>query len=191
MDLPDNPFWDFSLAAHRRPGVHEACLALQTDHDLDVNLLFYCLWAGALGCRLDRGLLDRALAAVDGWQEEVVRPVWRARWRLKPSFGGFPPARTEPLRRALVEIELTAEHLEQLQLAEAAPPNGDPELSAEVRAGLAAANLAAYLERFFTARGLDRPSAPELAEPLAALLAAAFPDLGRDCVRRLMSGNLP
>lgn len=55
------------------------------------------------------------------WQGEIVRPAWKARRRLKPHFAGFPETLTEPLRRALVTVELDAEHIEQLHLAEMVP----------------------------------------------------------------------
>jgi len=39
-----NPFWDFSLAVYRRPGVAAACLRLQDEAGVDVNLLLYFCW---------------------------------------------------------------------------------------------------------------------------------------------------
>ena len=44
MEFPENPFWDFSVEVHQKSGVHEACLSLQRDYTLDVNLLFFCCW---------------------------------------------------------------------------------------------------------------------------------------------------
>ena len=37
----DNPFWQFSLDAYQRDGVQPACLSLQDDWGLDVNVLLY------------------------------------------------------------------------------------------------------------------------------------------------------
>ena len=48
-DFPDHPFWDFSLIVYMTPGVGPACVALQEAHELDVNIVLFCLWAGASG----------------------------------------------------------------------------------------------------------------------------------------------
>ena len=49
-------FWAFSLEFYARPGVAEACLALQDRHGLDVNILLLCCWLGWSG----RGRLSPA-----------------------------------------------------------------------------------------------------------------------------------
>ena len=49
MDFPDIPFWDFSVALYSKPGVGAACLGLQDRHEIDVNILMFCLWMGAAG----------------------------------------------------------------------------------------------------------------------------------------------
>ena len=36
MDFPAHPFWDFALDVYRRPGVSDACLALQ-ERDVPVH----------------------------------------------------------------------------------------------------------------------------------------------------------
>ena len=48
MDLPSSRFWDFSLEIYAKPGVAQACLALQDECGADVNLLLFCCWAGPL-----------------------------------------------------------------------------------------------------------------------------------------------
>ena len=52
MDFPAHPFWDFSLALYRKPGVAAACLRLQDGPGLDVNLLLYACWTAANGAGL-------------------------------------------------------------------------------------------------------------------------------------------
>ena len=39
-----SPFWRFSLAFYRRAGVADACIALQEEAGVDVNLLLFLLW---------------------------------------------------------------------------------------------------------------------------------------------------
>ena len=81
-------FWSFSLQVYGKPGVAEACIALQDGLGLDVNLLLYCCWHGRAHRKLDEAALRHAMAAVEGWQREVVQPLRAVRRRLK---SGVPP----------------------------------------------------------------------------------------------------
>jgi len=190
MDFPDHPFWDFSLHLHERPGVPEACLSLQHLHGLDVNLLFFCCWtAGVLGRPLGREAVNRAVKAVAGWQEEVVRPVWKARRRIKEGFAGFPSTQTEPLRQTLIAAELDAEHLEQLYLAAAV--SIEPAEHVDPVAGIAAAasNLAEYLASFFGEGGTGDRSVipPDVGASLSILIRGAFPEGEEEGVRAALA----
>jgi len=186
MDFPDHPFWDFSVSVHSRPGVPEACLALQRGYGLDVNLLLFCCCAAVhQGRPLGREGVFRALAAVAGWQGEVVHPIWKARWRLKGGFEGFPSEQTESLRKALIAAELDAEHMEQLRLAEAVRFSARPEADDEARLAAAAANLADYIHAS-TGKGNPPPghqTGGNLVAPLTALLGGVFPGLNADRIR--------
>ena len=39
-----SPFWRFSLRFYRQPKVADACIALQEEAGVDVNLLLFLLW---------------------------------------------------------------------------------------------------------------------------------------------------
>ena len=186
MDFPAHPFWDFSVSVHSRPGVPEACLALQRGYGLDVNLLFFYCWAAVQeGRPLSRERVTQAADKVTGWQEEVVRPVWKARWRLKGGFGSFPPEQAEALRKTLIAAELDAERMEQLCLAEAVPVSARREADDGMRLAAAAANLADYL-RTPISDGKAPPGDPppdDLIQALSALVAGVFPGLDADRIR--------
>ncbi len=189
MDFPENAFWDFSVRVHQTPGVHEACLEMQTKYGLDVNLLFICCWVAERGGgSLDRERIEAAMAAVDGWQEEIVRPIWRARWCLKPSYKRFPKQWTEPLRQTLVKAELDAEHIEQLQLAESVKLTPQKNQSADDRAAQAVANLFAYLAVFSETRRIQL-NRNGISKPLVTLVSACFPSLNSSSMRSLIESN--
>ncbi len=172
---PENPFWDFSCAVYGRPGVAEACLALQDRCGLDVNILLFCCWAGARGQALGAAELGGRIDAVRPWQDQVVKPLRAARRWLKTQQT-VPNESAEALRQAIKARELEAERLEQVILAEGAPigeGQGTPVL--------AAAHLGAYA----SALGLA-PTAEDQAD-LATLLCGLFDGLRRDEALTLLS----
>lgn len=101
-------FWRYSLRAWRAPAIARTCLALQDGCGADVNLLLYCCWTGRAGRRLGARELRSALAAVARWQEEVVRPLRRARRAIAKSDPGL-----RRLRRRVAVAEIAAERVEQ------------------------------------------------------------------------------
>ena len=164
---PESPFWEFSLAVYGRPGVAEACLALQDRRGLDVNILLFCCWAGSRGQGLAAQEIAELIAAAGAWHEQVVVALRRARRWLKTQDAA-PGEPAERLRRAIKAEELEAERLEQLILAGTVPVaegEGDP--------ALAAANLGAYFAV------LDLLPGDEDRADLAALLAASSTSCGR------------
>ena len=51
---PGSPFWRFSLAFYRLPAVADACIALQEQAGVDVNLLLFLLWQATRGRELSQ-----------------------------------------------------------------------------------------------------------------------------------------
>ncbi len=114
MDWPDNPFWDFSLDLYRRPGVAEACLALQERHGIDVNLILYFVWLGVeRGVALSDDDVAATLAYVGGWHDTVVRPLRAVRSAMKHDTHGAPRDDANVLRVRIKACELDAERIEQ------------------------------------------------------------------------------
>ena len=162
-----NPFWDFSLAVYGRDGVEAACLALQDRHDLDVNLLLFCCWAGCRGHALSADDIGTLRKAVAPWRARAVEPLRNVRRWLKTQAVA-PAALAEPLRARIKADELAAEAVEQRLLVETVPVgagDGGP--------ALAAANLAAYLG------DLELVPDDRDAADLAALVRGCFPTLSR------------
>ena len=74
-----SPFWRFSLGFYRQPGVADACIALQDECGVDVNVLLFFLWLAAAQ-KADHGA-DQARAVWEQaalWRDDVVAPL-RAR----------------------------------------------------------------------------------------------------------------
>jgi uncharacterized protein (TIGR02444 family) len=160
-------FWRYSLRAWRAPAVAGTCLALQDRCGADVNLLLFCCWNGRAGRRLGARELRSALAAVARWQEEVVRPLRRARRAIAKDDRGL-----RRLRRRIAAAELAAERVEQELLGKRA--GGLRRSNAGVDCGIAArANLESYL------RFLGRRIARREARLMGVLARAACAGAGR------------
>jgi len=164
IDWPDNPLWNYALSLYARPGVAEACLALQERHGIDVNLVLCCCWAAAERRRLAEPDMRRLIDRVAAWHGAVVRPLRAVRRWLKPHTGDPLVA---ALRKRLAALEIETEHYEHIRLAEAAP--GAPAEEPESAANLAQGNIATY----FAVIGRDMTTDDTRA--IERIVAAAFP----------------
>ncbi len=162
-----NPFWAFSLKLYASVEVQQACLALQDDCGVDVNILLYLLWLSAHGEVLtDQGLQD-VLAAVEPWKAGVVVPLRTARRSLKSPPDGFDAVGAHSLRSVVKKAELESERLQQSCLYNLRPVGHRADDADAVAA--AAANLASY------ARALRR----ELAKAPVDCMLSSFAALLR------------
>ncbi len=183
MEFPDHPFWDFSLGVYGQTGVPEACLVLQSAHQLDVNILLYCLWFGASGRgTFDAADMTRVTGAVAEWHENIVRPMRAVRQRLKGGMEPAPEELSEPLRAGVQKLEIDFEHVEQLMLAAAIDraPGDNADGESRIRAALANAR------RYFDA--LDVHQSGNDRRSLAILLKSAFTDLDDELVAKICGG---
>lgn len=114
--MHDSPFWQFSLALYRQPGVPDACLQLQDESGADVNVMFYVLFLARNGRRIGAEDLHRIETLAGAWREDIVKPLRQVRRRLKSPPSGFRDDLTEQLRSEVKRIELEAERLQQLAL---------------------------------------------------------------------------
>lgn len=113
--------WPDMVSLYRRPGVGEACLALQAEFDADVPLVLTFVLADRAGQGLDAAAFDAVTAAASAWRGLAVLPLRRLRQALKASVAG--PAE-EAFRATVKAAELEAERLEVeriLALFEPAP----------------------------------------------------------------------
>lgn len=116
-DWPVSAFWTFSLRVYRCPGVASACLALQDDLRLDVNLVLLAAWAASTHRRLDAVTATRLRQVSEPYQSSVMQPLREARRRLADAFTAPPLAALAADRRErLKALELDCERLEQLAL---------------------------------------------------------------------------
>jgi uncharacterized protein (TIGR02444 family) len=104
-----------------QPDVPAACQLLQDRFDLDVNVLLFAAFLGAVRAQvLTPASLDTVCRGVDAWQCDVVRPLRGVRRRLKTGPTPAPNTDTTKLRSKihelieLAQLEVLGPTLEQI-----------------------------------------------------------------------------
>jgi uncharacterized protein (TIGR02444 family) len=157
------PFWRFSLRFYRQPEVADACIRLQEEAGVDVNLLLFLLWHASGKRALSAAEVAELERQIGPWREMTVVPLRTVRRALKSPPALVAPATAELFRTRIKAVELEAERLQQeamYELARAAPRGREAPSPAEA----ARANVAAYQAM----RGAAFPE-PAIATLLAAL----------------------
>lgn len=136
------PFWRFSLYFYRQSGVSDACIALQDDCGVDVNLLLFLFWLAADGRRLSADEVKKLDEKVRDWRNFTIIPIRAARRQLKGAPTLVDPIKQEAFRTTVKAVELEAERLQQeaLYAFTQSAPLGTP----AAPPAAARANVAAY-----------------------------------------------
>ena len=108
-----SPFWRFSLRFYREPAVADACIALQEEAGIDVNLLLFLLWHATRARVLSKKEVEELETAIAPWRDATVIPLRGVRRALKspPDLVTRPAA--EQVRTRIKAAELEAERLQQ------------------------------------------------------------------------------
>jgi uncharacterized protein (TIGR02444 family) len=107
------PFWRFSLNYYKQAGVSEACIALQDDCGVDVNLLLFLFWLASERQMLSADEVGKLDASIQSWRELTIIPIRDTRRKLKGAKTFVDPAKQEALRDKVKAVELGAEQLQQ------------------------------------------------------------------------------
>ncbi len=167
-------FWDFSVRAYSQPGVADACLALQDQYGLDVNLLLYCCWIGAFRGSIPESDLTAALEFSTIWSANVVRPLRQVRAWMKTTgcqSERLPRADCMAVRADVKATELAAERLQQIGLESLRESKPERRLSAQEQLEATVLNLTRYLTRLNLDR--ERVSSGDLATVVTAAIQAS------------------
>jgi len=161
-----SPFWRFSLQFYRLPKVADACIALQEDAGVDVNLLLFLLWQARQRRRLSTADVAALEAKIAPWRDATVVPLRSVRRALKSPPALVEAATAEAFRNRIKAVELEAERLQQEAMFALAPVGAEGSDPADA----ARANVAAY-EQMLSAR---------FPQEAAATLLVAFAAMPRE-----------
>jgi len=108
-----SPFWRFSLRFYRQDGVADACILLQEEAGVDVNLLLFLLWHARRKRTLSASEIAELERRIAPWREMTVIPLRTMRRALKSPPTLVDGATSELFRTRIKAIELEAERLQQ------------------------------------------------------------------------------
>jgi uncharacterized protein (TIGR02444 family) len=148
----ESSFWKFSLAFYADPAIAGICIDLQDRHASDVNVVLFVLWCASRHRSLSAYELERVVASISGWQNDVVRPLRGVRRNLKQLAADLALAPISALREAVKKQELEAERLQQSLMEAGFSDIGSPALDQ-------AATARSNVERYATFVGQVFPAA--------------------------------
>jgi uncharacterized protein (TIGR02444 family) len=115
-----SPFWRFSIKFYAEPGVAEACIALQDQAKVDVNILFFLLWNATQGRAYGKADVAEVERMIGAWRDMTVVPIRNVRRALKSPPPVMAAEAAEGFRTRIKAVELEAERLQQEALYELA-----------------------------------------------------------------------
>jgi len=138
-----SPFWRFSLRFYRQPEVADACITLQEQAGVDVNLLLFLLWHATKKKALSTAEISELEARIAPWRNTTIVPLRSMRRALKSPPALVGSATAELFRTKIKAAELEAERLQQEAMHAFAVPSLLGKDAASLEAA-ARANMAAY-----------------------------------------------
>jgi uncharacterized protein (TIGR02444 family) len=138
-----SPFWRFSLRFYRQDGVADACITLQEEAGVDVNLLLFLLWHATRKRSLSASEIAELERRIAPWRNMTVIPLRTMRRALKSPPALVAGAPAELFRTRIKAVELEAERLQQEAMHELVGPSAMGVASSSLEAA-ARANIEAY-----------------------------------------------
>jgi len=108
-----SPFWRFSVKFYAEPGVAQACIDLQDQAGVDVNILFFLLWNATQGRTFGNAEVADLERSIGAWRDMAVVPLRNVRRALKSPPPVMAPDAAEGFRTRIKAVELEAERLQQ------------------------------------------------------------------------------
>ena len=114
--LPEHPFWQFSCQLYQERSVKQACLGLQNQLGMNVNVVLFACWLAVSGRgRLQAADFTRIKRVIGHWHQSITAKLRHFRQQMSQQVAANDDFN---LVNAVQQDELVAEHIEQLLLAQ-------------------------------------------------------------------------
>ncbi|HED34416.1 MAG TPA: TIGR02444 family protein [Gammaproteobacteria bacterium] len=170
MKFPESPFWNYSTEIWTLTGVESACLELQDEFGININMLLYSCWTGSQLLCLNDDDLQILLDAINPLQT-IITPLRDSRKMMKQSLIAMPSSMIEQTLANIREMELNAEHMAQLALEKALDLKQLKKCADPSSIACCQSNLNAYLQTLDNISSIDTT-----AQKINQLLNAIYPD---------------
>ena len=173
---PVESFWDFSVRTYRTSGVPEACMSLQDEFDVDVNMFLYCCWVAARRGEFDAELWNDAIEFSSVWAGQLVKPLRLARTWMKHKGCSMNTGSIDDcmhLREKVKSVEFDAERMQQEILESLTNKSEHQTCGASSLLATIAKNVLRYC------RHLGLQIDADVAAEIAVIVVAAFPQFDR------------
>jgi len=182
LDKMDNiqlthPFWNFSLEVYSKKGVSDACITLQEKCGVDVNILLFCCWAASVGHPvLSKDEVTLLCKSVADWNYDIVQKLRHVRKSLKIKNYECNEEEARHLQKLVLDVELTAEQIEQFKLMRTITVLEDDSVSQMQRINNALENISLYFSS-------PKISTPRHNSELFNLLRGVFPKASKTDIK--------
>ncbi len=142
-------FWDYSNKVYQSTHVPEACLQLQNNHGMDVNMLLLCCWYGINYGKFKLDTFVQCHNFSRKWSDNAVKPLRNVRTWLKQSACfdmQIEEASCMEYREQVKHLELQAERLQQYSLEALCASQNSAIHDSNDQSAAIACNLKIYLE---------------------------------------------
>jgi uncharacterized protein (TIGR02444 family) len=163
-----SPFWRFSLQFYRQPAVADACIALQEEAGVDVNLMLFLLWHATQRRAFSPAEIEGLEDMIGPWRVATVVPLRVMRRALKSPPALIEAGTAEAFRTRIKAVELEAERLQQEAMYELARGST---LGCEAPSAAEAARLSIAAYETMRAVAFARPAVDTLLAAFAKLHA--------------------
>jgi uncharacterized protein (TIGR02444 family) len=106
--LSEAAFWQYTCDFYSRPGITNACLTLQDQLGLNVNLLLLLCWCEQNNKQLSGQQLDLLIHAVAKWHREYTQPLRELRRKL-----ALDDKASVKAKQSIFDVEMELEKTEQ------------------------------------------------------------------------------
>jgi len=150
LKLTTGEFWDFSVRAYGSSDVPEACLTLQNQYGVDVNMLLFSVWCGYTRGPFEEQTLISAVEFSKQWSEHIVCNLREARTWMKQDGCQMESVERDAclsLRTNIKAVELAAEKLQEFALEQIAMAQSAKNLTTSEKVTAGINNVSRYMDR--------------------------------------------